>query len=96
MEYIVITISFFIIINLLIKVNKIEARVKRMQFTLDQVIKRFGLLENPIPDHPINDELRKLIKEDKDEIAIKKAIEVFGLSYQEGYYYIKSLKSKDG
>lgn len=95
MQYIVITISFLIIINLLIKVNKIEDRVKRMQYTLDQVIKKSGLLENPIPGHPIDDELRKLIKEEKDEIAINKAMEVLGLSYQEGYYYIKSLKSND-
>ena len=69
MEYILIIISFLIIINLAAKVEKLEGRTKRMQFTLDQIAQQSGLPENPI------NELRKLIKDGKDVKAIKKARE---------------------
>lgn len=68
--------------------NKLEGRIKRMQYTLDQVTKQSGL-----PENPINDELRKLIKEGEDIKAIKKARETLGLSLIEGKEYIDKLKS---
>jgi ribosomal protein L7/L12 len=60
-------------------VGKLEGRIKRMQFTLDQITQQSGL-----PENPINDELRKLIKEGEDVKAIKKARETLGLSLLEG------------
>ncbi|MFD1851630.1 hypothetical protein [Oceanobacillus bengalensis] len=87
MEYILIFIAFLIIINVTAKVNKLEGRIKRMQYTLDQVTKQSGL-----PENLINDELRKLIKEGEDVKAIKKARETLGLSLIEGKEYIDKLK----
>ena len=90
MEYILIIIAFLIIINVTAKVNKLEGRIKRMQYTLDQVTKQSGL-----PENPINDELLKLIKEGEDVKAIKKARETLGLSLIEGKEYIDKLKFND-
>ena len=88
MEYYLIIISFFIIIYLSVKLDKLEGRIKRMQYTLDQLTKQLGL-----PENPINDELRKLIKEGEDVKAVKKARETLGLSLLEGKNYIDKLKS---
>ncbi|MFB5089584.1 hypothetical protein PGC35_20780 [Psychrobacillus sp. PGGUH221] len=88
MEYILIIISFLIIIDLSAKVDKLKGRIKRMQYTLDQLTKQLGL-----PENPINDELRKLIKEGEDVKAIKEARETLGLSLLEGKEYIDKLKS---
>jgi ribosomal protein L7/L12 len=74
----------------LAKVGKLEGRIKRMQFTLDQITQQSG-----IPENPINDELRKLIKEGEDVKAIKKARETLGLSLLEGKEYIDKLKSEN-
>ena len=90
MEYFLIILSFLIIINLTAKVNKLEGRIKRMQYTLDQITKQSGL-----PENPINDELRELIKEGEDVKAIKKARETLGLSLLEGKEYIDKLKLDD-
>lgn len=90
MEYILIIIFLLIVINLSVKVGKLEGRIKRMQSTLDQLTKQAGL-----PEHPINNELRKLINEGEDVKAIKKAREALGLSLLEGKEYIDQLKSND-
>lgn len=95
MDYLVITVSFLIIVSILIKVNRIEKRMKRIHFMLDQVTKRLGLLEDPIPEHPVHDELRKLIEAGEEEKAVNKAMEVLGLSYQESSHYIRVLKDED-
>ena len=83
-------ISFLIIISLSVKVEKLEGRIKRIQFTLDQLTQQSGL-----PENPINDELRKLIKDGEDVKAIKKARETLGLSLLEGKEYIDKLKSEN-
>ena len=70
--------------------EKIEGRTKRIQFTLDQLTQQSGL-----PENPINDELRKLIKDGEDVKAIKKARETLGLSLLEGKEYIDKLKSEN-
>ena len=90
MEYILIIISLLIIINLWAKVSKLEGRIKGMQYTINQLTQQSGL-----PENPINDELRKLIKEGEDVKAIKKARETLGLSLIEGKEYIDKLKSDD-
>ncbi len=90
MEYILIliVISFLIIINLWTKVGKLEGRIKGMQYTLDQLTEQSGL-----PEHPIHDELRKLIQDGEDVKAIKRARETLGLTLLEGKEYIDKLKS---
>ncbi|MGG4046280.1 MULTISPECIES: hypothetical protein [Paenibacillus] len=89
MEYILIIISLLIIMNLWAKVSKLEGRIKGMQYTINQLTQQSGL-----PEHPINDELRQLIKEGEDVKAIKKARETLGLSLLEGKEYIDKLKSE--
>ncbi|WP_263881741.1 hypothetical protein [Paenibacillus sp. PSB04] len=86
---ILIIISLLIIINLWAKVSKLEGRIKGMQYTINQLTQQSGL-----PEHPINDELRQLIKEGEDVKAIKKARETLGLSLLEGKEYIDKLKSE--
>jgi len=87
MEYILIIIAFLIIIHLTAKVDKLEGRIKGIQYTLDQVTKQLNL-----PENPINNELRKLIKEGEEVQAVKKARENLGLSLIEGKEYIDRLK----
>ncbi|GIO64091.1 hypothetical protein [Paenibacillus cineris] len=89
MEYILIIVSLLIIMNLWAKVSKLEGRIKGMQYTINQLTLQSGL-----PEHPINDELRQLIKEGEDVKAIKKARETLGLSLLEGKEYIDKLKSE--
>lgn len=89
MEYILILLTALIIINLSAKVNKLEGRMKKMQYTLDHVTKH-----SEIPENPLIDELRKLIEEGQDVKAIKRVREEWGLSLLEGKEYIDKLKSK--
>ena len=89
MEYILIIISLLIIINLWAKVSKLEGRIKGMQYTINQLTQ-----QSELPEHPINDELRQLIKEGEDVKAIKKARETLGLSLLEGKEYIDKLTSE--
>lgn len=76
MEYYLIILSFIIIIYLFVKLDKLDGRMKSMQYTLDQFTKQLALPDN----HPINDELRELIKAGEDVKAVKKARETLGLS----------------
>ncbi|MFD1350838.1 hypothetical protein [Oceanobacillus caeni] len=93
MEYTLICISFlivFIVISLFVKLDRLEGRMKAMQYTLDRLVN-----QSDIPENPINDDLRKLIKEGKDVKAVKKARETLGLSLVEGKQYIDKLKMED-
>lgn len=78
----------FIILVLYLKVNDLEKRIKAMTRSLDQLAK-----QSDIPENPINNELRKLIKEGEDVRAIKRAREALGLSLLEGKEYIDELKN---
>jgi len=88
MEHVLISILFLFVVYLLSKVNKLEGRIKGMQYTLDQVANQSEIAENPI-----NDELRELIHDGEDVKAVKKARETLGLSLIEGKEYIDQLKS---
>lgn len=81
-------IALIIIIYLSVKLDKLEGRMKSMQYTLDQLTKQLGL-----PENPINDELRELINGGEDVKAVKKARETLGLSLLEAKNYIDKLKS---
>lgn len=86
MEYLILGILFVIIFMLYDKLTKLEMRFKRMKATLDQIA-----LQVEVPEHPINDELRILLKEGKDVQAVKKAREVLGLSLLEAKQYVDAL-----
>ncbi|MFD2925329.1 hypothetical protein [Halobacillus naozhouensis] len=76
------------IVYLLRQVINLDGRVKGLSYTLDQVTNQMTL-----PEYLINDDLRKLISEDEEIKAIKKARETLGLSLVEGKKYIDQLKN---
>jgi hypothetical protein len=78
------------IIYLIVKVGKLEGRIKGMGYSLDQVANKIKIAENPI-----DDDLRNLIKEGKDVQAVKVARETLGLSLVEGKQYVDALKYDD-
>lgn len=86
LEYIIFGVLFVIIFMLYDKLTKLEMRFKRMKATLNQIE-----LQVEVPEHPINDELRILLKEGKDVQAVKKAREVLGLSLLEAKQYVDAL-----
>ena len=86
MEYIILGVLLVIIFMLYDKLTKLEMRFNRMKATLDQIANQVEVSE-----HPINDELRKLLKEGKDVQAVKKAREVLGLSLLEAKLYVDAL-----
>jgi len=66
--------------------SKMDERIKGMKMSLDYMRKAMDL-----PEDPINDELRKLIREGKKVKAVKKAREALGLSLVEGKKYVDAL-----
>lgn len=78
------------IIYLLLTVSKMQERLKGMKNSLEQMRKQMDL-----PEDPINDDLRQLIKEGKDIKAVKKAREALGLSLLEGKQYVDALKDEN-
>jgi len=75
------------IIYLLFTIIKLESRLKGITTTLEQISKHMD-----VPESPINEELRDLIKDGHEVKAIKKAREAFGLSLVEGKQYVDALK----
>ncbi|MBY7144069.1 hypothetical protein KFZ56_13635 [Virgibacillus sp. NKC19-3] len=75
---------------LLHRIDKLEGRIKGMRYRLDQVAKQVD-----VPEPPINDELRELIKEGEEVRAVKEAREALGLSLVEGKQYVDALKPED-
>ena len=91
MEYtfipsIILLAVFFIIIKLI----RLEGRIKDMKYTLDQISNQMEL-----PENPINEDLRKLLKENKDVEAVKMARENLGLSLVGAKKYVDDLKFAD-
>ncbi|MBM7599880.1 ribosomal protein L7/L12 [Virgibacillus halotolerans] len=78
------------IIYLLLTVSKMQDRMNGMKNSLEQMRKQMDL-----PEDPINDDLRQLIKEGKDIKAVKKAREALGLSLLEGKQYVDALKDEN-
>ncbi|QQK79515.1 hypothetical protein HUG20_06265 [Salicibibacter cibi] len=91
MEFNFIEILLLIIgLYLLFTVIKLDGRLKGLKYTLDQISEQVN-----IPENPINDELRKLIKDGEDVKAVKKVRETLGLSLVEGKQYVDALKFED-
>lgn len=91
MEYtflgLLLVIVFVLIKTVIDKLNKIENRMKNIKVTLDQIA---TVVE--VPEHPINNELRKLLKEGKEIQAIKEVRTILGLSLLEAKQYVDALK----
>lgn len=79
-------IIFMLITTVTTKLNSLEIQVRSLKFTLDQVANQVE-----VPEHPINDELRKMLKEGKEVKAIKEARQVLGLSLVEAKQYVDKL-----
>ncbi|WP_088012834.1 ribosomal protein L7/L12 [Gottfriedia acidiceleris] len=91
MEYtflvLLLVIVFVFIKTVIDKLNKLENRMKNIKVTLDQIA---NVVE--VPEHPINNELRKLLKEGKEIQAIKEVRAILGLSLLEAKQYVDALK----
>ena len=79
-------IIFMLITTVATKLNTLETQVKSLKFTLDQVANQVE-----VPEHPINDELRKMLEEGKEVKAVKEARQVLGLSLLEAKQYVDKL-----
>ncbi len=84
-ELVTVVVVFFMFVSNL----KLEAQVKGLKASLDQVTKQMGLQK-----HPATDEIKALIVSGKDVKAVKKARELYGFSLVEGKEYIDALKSE--
>lgn len=80
-------VVFLLITTVIDKLNKLENRMKNIKITLDQIA---TVIE--VPEHPINNELRKLINEGKEIQAIREVRTVLGLSLLEAKQYVDALK----
>ena len=76
-----------IFIYLLTTVDKLKGRVKGLEYRLNHITNQMN-----VPENPINNELRQLIKEGNDVKAVKRVRETLGLSLIEGKQYIDVLK----
>ncbi|MEG0440603.1 MAG: hypothetical protein RR587_15320 [Solibacillus sp.] len=85
--YIVNVLMLFICLYLLSTVSKLNSRVKGLEYTLEQISKLVD-----VPESPINNELRQLLKECNDVKAVKRVRETLGLSLIEAKQYIDVLK----
>ena len=77
----------FICIYLFYTVMKLNSRVKGLEYTLQQISKQID-----VPESPINNELRQILKEGNDVKAVKRVRETLGLSLIEAKQYIDVLK----
>ncbi|MDC3413505.1 ribosomal protein L7/L12 [Aquibacillus sp. 3ASR75-11] len=86
--FVLVVITFFL--NVINRLNFIENRIKSMKYTLDRIAKQVN-----VPEHPLNGELRDLIKDGKKVKAVKRTREILGLSLVEAKKYVDDLdKSK--
>ncbi|MGD6801898.1 hypothetical protein [Rossellomorea aquimaris] len=79
-----------ILIYLLITVIRLEGRIKGIRYALDQISKKVV-----VPEKPINNELRELIRKDQEVQAVKEVRETLGLSLVEAKQYIEALKAAE-
>jgi biotin operon repressor len=84
---IVIVLLALICIYLLSTVIGLNSRVKGLEYRLEQMSKQMD-----IPEMPINNEVRHLIKEGNDVKAVKKVRETLGYSLIEAKQYVDALK----
>ncbi|MGE6204570.1 hypothetical protein [Guptibacillus hwajinpoensis] len=77
---------FYFVSRISAQMNSLSVRMKSMNDHLNRMAQHMDL-----PEHPINNELRELMKEGKMVEAVKKAREVFGLSLLEAKEYVDGL-----
>ncbi|WLR59022.1 hypothetical protein [Guptibacillus hwajinpoensis] len=77
---------FYLVFRVSAQMSSLSGRMKSMHNQLNRMDQHMDL-----PEHPINDELRELMKEGKMVEAVKKAREEFGLSLLEAKEYVDGL-----
>lgn len=83
-------IIILLMTTILSRINSLENQVKNLRGIVNQVAKQVD-----VPENPINDRLRELLKEGKDVQAVKEAREAMGLSLIEAKQYVDELKRKN-
>lgn len=83
-------IIILLMTTILSRINSLENQVKSLRGIVNQVAKQVD-----VPENPINDRLRELLKEGKDVQAVKEAREAMGLSLIEAKQYVDELKRKN-
>lgn len=86
MEYFL-CLALILITYLIFKLGQMEDRLRGMKNTLNQIATQVG-----VPEDPVNEDLRKLLKEGKDVEAVKEARKAFGFSLLEAKQYVDALK----
>ncbi|WP_028402226.1 hypothetical protein [Ectobacillus panaciterrae] len=81
-----ISIIMVVIALMLDYINRINKRLKRTEYKVEQLLKQTHL-----PEYQINEELRQLVRDNEKIEAIKKARSVLGLSLREAKNYVDSL-----
>ncbi|MBF0707633.1 hypothetical protein IQ283_13630 [Alkalihalobacillus hwajinpoensis] len=77
---------FYLVFRVSTQMSSLSGRMKSMHNQLNRMAQHMDL-----PEHPINDELRELMKEGKTVEAVKKAREEFGLSLLEAKEYVDGI-----
>lgn len=75
---------------MLYKMSQLQEEIKGIRNKLEQMASQMNL-----PENPINEELRELLKTGEDIKAVKVARETLGLSLLEGKQYVDALKNED-
>ncbi|MFC7319893.1 hypothetical protein [Halobacillus campisalis] len=86
MNIVAISLLALIAIFFIAKTQELEKKVKRLDQTVRQLSEQVDL-----PEPPINEELRRLVREGKDVQAVKRARQEFGYSLLEAKEYVDSL-----
>ncbi|WP_413527013.1 hypothetical protein [Marinilactibacillus psychrotolerans] len=79
----------FIVLYLLSALTKLEQQVKKLNYTVSQLA-----AQSTITNDSLNNELRQLLKADKNVTAMKRVRESLGLSLMEAKQYIDTLKAE--
>lgn len=79
----------FIVLYLLSALTKLEQQVKKLNYTVSQLA-----AQSTITNDSLNNELRQLLKADKNVTAVKRVRESLGLSLIEAKKYIDTLKAE--
>ncbi|MGD7024865.1 hypothetical protein FZC79_15200 [Rossellomorea vietnamensis] len=86
MDFLIVSILIYVLITVI----RLEGRIKGIRYALDQISKKAG-----VPEKPINNELRELIRKDQEVQAVKEVRETLGLSLVEAKQYIEALKAAE-
>ncbi|GGH76833.1 ribosomal protein L7/L12 [Pullulanibacillus pueri] len=87
----ILLVFFILIVRVSEKLSTLDSRFKRIQTTLDQIAKQVN-----VPEDPINETIRALVKEGKTVEAVKETRKAFGFSLLEAKKYVDDFTHKGG